>query len=141
MGQKNIILNRGPETTLLYNVLARGLDHCYPELVMIYDQINRRLSPDLVVLLDTSVEIALARAAKQATTDQFQQHSIYVHENRRQLYLELASKYGWMIVDSTPPAEDVVDTVWQLVRQRLGEVRRLEVIGDVLFTTNPWMGT
>lgn len=112
---ESVVLNRGPETTLAYNVLGRKIKDKYPALQMIYDQIYNMLQPNLVIVLDTSVEVALSRAAQQPTTDHFQQQALTAHEERRQIYLDLAKKYGWTVVDATPSIEEVLDSAWSHV--------------------------
>ena len=112
---ERVVLNRGPETTLAYNVLGRKIENKYPALQIIYDQIYNMLQPNLAIVLNTSVEIALSRASQQVDTDLFQQQAFAVHEQRRQIYLNLAEKYGWAIVDATPSVENVLNSAWSHV--------------------------
>ncbi len=108
---ENILLDRGPETTLIYNVLEAGLDE-NQALLSTFAQIRDTLAPALTMLLDLPAEVALARSGKQKITDQFQTVGMEKYERRRELYRQLAQQEkGWVMVDATRPLEEVAREV------------------------------
>jgi len=111
---ETLVSNRGPADTLVYNVLASGLAQEYPELLQVYQHQQDTLQPDLTLLFDAPVEIALARAQQgQASTDQFQQHDLEVHQRRREAYLQQAQTEQWRVIDVTPPQDQVLHAALQ----------------------------
>jgi dTMP kinase len=111
----SVVLNRGPETTWLYNVLMAGLDG-YPELRTIFDQLLGQLKPLATLLLDAPVTTTLARANQQQTTDQWQQEDLRKHERRRQNYLKLAkTEIGWHVIDASGPIDEVVGLAYRKI--------------------------
>jgi len=116
---QNILLDRGPDSTHVYNFLLKGLDKTHPELAPIYDQLMKILQPDLVILLDAPSEVTLKRAAQQGETDHLQDYEKEVHEQRRQGFLTLAKSSGWTILDATQSIDEVAAEVWSLVSSTL----------------------
>jgi len=116
---ENILLDRGPDSTHVYNYISQGLDKTHPELGEIYERLMAVLQPDLVILLDAPSEVTLQRAAQQGETDYLQDHEKAVHEQRRQGFLSLAKTSGWQIVDATKSIDEVADAVWSLVSSTL----------------------
>lgn len=112
---ENIISNRGPADTLVYNALATGIAHRYPELEQVYQGLQTALQPDLTLLFDAPVEITLARAGTQPATDQFQSHTAEVHQRRRRAYLEQAAKEQWQVIDVTTTLDQVQASAWSAI--------------------------
>lgn len=116
---QNVILNRGVESTLIYNVLERGLEADYPSLREAAQEILRDLAPDLVMVLDVPVAISLQRSAKQDETDHLQREAEPVHTRRRAFYQQLAAEHDWTIVDASPDAATVAKNVTDLIIEKL----------------------
>lgn len=78
-------------------------------------------SPDLNILLDLSVEAAIAR--RQQARDRYEADKSKISEIR-QRYLDLWTKrqedpFGdWVVLDGAAPVEDVTAAIVQLVKQR-----------------------
>jgi thymidylate kinase len=111
-----VLLNRGPETTFVYNILGNGLEDSSPELFSLYEGVMKILSPDLVILLDTSVAVAKERMVKQSETDGWQNSDTAAYELRRKHFLKLAEQPNWKIVDATPSIDEVSESIWALVQ-------------------------
>jgi dTMP kinase len=110
----NIILDRGPESTWVYQVVEQRLETSL-ELRHIYDRIMQQLNPTTIFLLDAPVGIAMGRAKQQHRTDHIQKQSVHRHERRRQAYLHLANQNPhWQLIDANRPINHIVD---QLVMQ------------------------
>lgn len=117
--EKVFVIDRGPETAFVYNVLGRGLQS-YAGLVQIYREVRDRNAPTGIILLDVPVIESLKRGKQQSTTDHFQEEKVEEYERRRQAYLQLASEEeGWIIIDATPSIEEVAETIWSRVKPLL----------------------
>jgi dTMP kinase len=81
------------------------------------------LKPDLTVLLDVDVETGLRRKKAADEWNRMDQQAIDFHQRTREGYLTLAADEPgrWTIVDATGSVNQVAESVWQIVAQRLRE--------------------
>jgi thymidylate kinase len=108
----SVILDRGPETTLVYNVWGPRLQRQFGWLEKIYEELLiQQFRPDLGIVLDIEVEEILARSKGQSATDHYQEQEIGKHRDRRELFLCLGRQDGWIIVDAMPSIEEVLEKV------------------------------
>jgi dTMP kinase len=70
------------------------------------------LEPDLVVVFDVGPEVAATRMA--AARDRLEREPGF-QEDVGRAYRELATAYGWAVVDGSAPVEEVAARVWGLV--------------------------
>jgi dTMP kinase len=113
---KHVVSDRWAWASLVYQGHGRGLE--IDELRSISDWAMDGLWPDLVILLDVSVEAGLARVQAQGDVDHFEKS----HELQLAVvdgYRELARSQGdtWRVVDGTGDIESVADRVWTEVEQ------------------------
>jgi dTMP kinase len=105
-----VVCDRFGDSTAAYQGYGRGVD------LKLIDDVNAvataGITPDLVVLLDLSVEAGLARS--EGARDRFEQEELAFHERVRAGYRQLAARDPdrWLIVDATQPPEAVTDTIW-----------------------------
>ena len=85
-----VISDRYMDSTLAYQGGGRELSSKDIELVASFLNIP---SPNLTLLFDLPVEIALDRAYKRGSLDRFEQEDIDFHKRIREKYLELAKKF------------------------------------------------
>jgi dTMP kinase len=108
-----VVCDRFIDSTRAYQGFGRGVD---PTAI---GQLNavatRGLLPDLTVLLDLPPEQGLARATE--IGDRFGREDDAFHERVREGYRALALEEAdrWLVVDSTPPPEVVLELIWRRV--------------------------
>ena len=112
----NVVLDRGPETTLVYNVYGRSLELEYPWVESIYQSLLTKFNPNLGIILDVTAKEALRRSSRQGETDHYQQQQTELHEQRRQIFLKLAQDPLWIVVDAMPPVEVVLESILERIR-------------------------
>jgi dTMP kinase len=72
----------------------------------------------VVVVLDVDPEVGAARRA--GPQDRMEREDAGFRAAVRHAYLDLASRYGWVVIDGTRPVDDVSDAVWAAVEPALG---------------------
>ncbi|MGH9037245.1 MAG: dTMP kinase [Acidimicrobiia bacterium] len=107
-----VVSDRYVPSSLAYQGVARGLG--VDEVERLSAWATGGLAPDVVVVLDVTPEVAAKRRSGpgdriEAEDDRFR-HAV------RQAYLDLASRYGWVVVDGTRPPDEVSDAVWAAVQ-------------------------
>jgi dTMP kinase len=113
-----VICDRYTDSTVAYQGYGRGIGF---ELIQDINYVaTQGLLPDLVVLMDVSVEVGLARK-RPARPDRFELEDVSFHQRVRQGYLELASAdpQRWLMVDATLPEGTIRSKVWQRVKEML----------------------
>lgn len=114
----NVILDRGPETTWIYNINGildgRELEGANGVLNALYgmnDGTNRPavLRPELVLVFDLPIETAMVRMGQQSETDQFQDAATEEHERRRTTYVRSSFGQRTKLIDASGPLETVVE--------------------------------
>ena len=114
-----VIADRFTSSTVAYQGYGRGLDR---DLI---DRLNREatggLEPDLTVLLDLPVEMALARKGGETGAgkeDTFDHAPVDFHRKIRRGYSALAASDpgGWLVLDGLLPPEELSREVWAKVQ-------------------------
>lgn len=113
-----VVCDRFAPSTIAYQGWGRGLD--VGMLHSLNHQATGGLQPDLVVLLDAPVNLAMARKP-QGVKDNFEQEDVAFHQRVREGYLSQARQdpERWLVVDATQPPERVAETVWRRVEALL----------------------
>ncbi|MBI3290248.1 dTMP kinase [Candidatus Microgenomates bacterium] len=66
------------------------------------------LSPDLTILVDVPSEVGIERMAKRrGERTYFDADDVTRHERRRIIFLELAHRFGWVVIDGTRNKDEV----------------------------------
>jgi len=73
--------------------------------------------PDLVIVIDVAVDSSFRRNDGEAR-DVYEKNRVFLEKVRR-IYLELARKLGWVVVDGDAPIEHVHEEVWKNVLKLL----------------------
>lgn len=79
------------------------------------------LEPDLVVVIDVPQEIVDQRWSARVVGgagDRMENEGVAFHAAVRQAYLDLAERFGWVLVDGTGDAGEVFERVWKEVTLR-----------------------
>jgi dTMP kinase len=111
-----VLTDRFSASTIAYQAYARRLDL---ETVTRLDAIVRQgVAPALTVLLDSPVEVGLARARGD---DRFHREERAFHQRVRTGFLSLARAGGdrYCVIDATAPQEEVQDRIFAAVMQCL----------------------
>jgi dTMP kinase len=118
-GDKSVICDRYTYSTMAYQGYGRGLD--LQMVHMVNDTVTLNLTPDLVVLLDMPVEVALSRK-KAASHDRIERESFLFHHRVRQGYLQMAAAEPgrWLVMDATLPKKTIQADIWTKVSHMLG---------------------
>jgi dTMP kinase len=110
-----VVSDRFVPSSLAYQGVGRGLG--VAEIEQLNALATGGIAPDLVVVLDLSLDAAKGRMG--ATRDRLEGEddafALAVHE----AYRDLAEVRGWDVVDADAPPEAVADAVWSVVRDRL----------------------
>jgi dTMP kinase len=117
---KTVISDRYADSTTVYQGYGRGLDL---EMVRYVNNVaTSNLKPDLTVLLDSPIEVGLARK-KAANQDRFEREELSFHQRVRDGYLKLAASEPerWLVVDATKSKEEITEIIWHKVRQLLSK--------------------
>jgi len=72
-------------------------------------------SPDLVILLDISVETAVKRLTKR---DAYERNESYL-EKVRESYLSLAKRFSWAVINGELPIQPVSERIWSVVSDKI----------------------
>jgi dTMP kinase len=117
-----VICDRFTDSTRIYQGELGGVD---PKLLRALERVTvGDLRPDLTFVLDTPVEVGLARAEKrrgEAATDRFEGESREFHERLRDAFrmLALSDPNRCVLIDASAPRDDVADQIWTVVSKRL----------------------
>ena len=110
-----IILDRSFPSTLAYQLIGRNLK----KLISIDDYLKidflarQKIEPDLVIVFDVPVNIALKRLKKKT---KFEEKKFLIKV--RKAYLGLAKKFNWYVVDGTKDKKEVRKNVWLILKER-----------------------
>lgn len=107
-----VVCDRYIPSSLAYQGVARGLG--VDEIERLSAWATGDLQPDVVVVLDVTPELAAARRA--GPQDRMEREDSGFRDAVRQAYLDLAPRYGWMVVDGSRPVDEVSDAVWAAVQ-------------------------
>ncbi|MBS7287262.1 MAG: dTMP kinase [Candidatus Freyarchaeota archaeon] len=101
-----IVSDRYVESSICYQA-AEGVD------VEWIEDINKwALNADLTILLDVDAQTAMERMGSKFK-DKFEEESFL--ERVRKIYLERAKEKGYLVIDATPPVEDVQMKIRRIV--------------------------
>lgn len=115
---RDVVSDRSGYSTLAYQGHGRGL--ALGELRSVCDWACFGRWPDLAVLVDVPVEVGLARVGRER--DRLEQAGEGFHHRVREGFLTLsrAEPQRWLVVDGTPPADEVEATILAELTDRLG---------------------
>lgn len=120
-----IICDRFTDSTLAYQWGGRGVPRDIIEAAQVLA--TGGVSPDLRVLLDVPVPVALARRHADAeSVDRFDAEETAFHQSVRDTYLKLAvsNPCEWLVIDGSPSQREVLETTYQLVADWVNEFQR-----------------
>jgi dTMP kinase len=115
-----IVCDRFTDSTLAYQWGGRGIPRQTIEAAQ--RLATGGIEPDVRVLLDLPVEVAIARRHAEAdSVDRFDAEQTAFHEAVRATYLGLAaaSPNEWLVVDARPSRAEVLDTTYRVVTEWL----------------------
>lgn len=109
-----VLCDRFVDSTLAYQGYGRGLD--LAALRALCNEATGGLEPDMVLLLDLSVEDARTRMRERSYhLDRIEEQDDAFHERVRQGYLELARSPRHHILDATLPREQLLEAAWNSI--------------------------
>lgn len=109
-----VICDRFTDSTLAYQWGGRGLPRETIDAAQVLA--TGGVEPDLRVLLDLPVSVALARRhADTATVNRFDAEQRTFHESVRKTYLRLVDAHpdDWLVIDASLSLQDVVETTYR----------------------------
>lgn len=109
-----IICDRFTDSTLAYQWGGRGLPRQTIEAAQ--RLATGGIAPDVRVLLDLPVDVAIARRHAEAdSVDRFDAEQTAFHEAVRNAYLTLAAESpdDWIVIDASPSPAEVQDTTYR----------------------------
>ena len=117
---KWVISDRYLDSTFAYQGGGRKMD------MQIIDNLSKQLdlpSPDLTLLFDLPVDIALSRAKERSELDRFEKEPLHFHQRIRDAYLVLAdkNKERFRIVDSSKTMTEVSQQVISFLNEFLND--------------------
>ncbi|MCC7412793.1 MAG: dTMP kinase [Gammaproteobacteria bacterium] len=117
---RTVVCDRFTDATYAYQGGGRGID--LARIAVLEDLIQAGLQPDLTLLLDAPVEVALARARARGGADRFELERSAFFERVRAVYLKraMAAPHRTRIVDASGTPE----TVAALLIAALAELAR-----------------
>ncbi|MGH9042269.1 MAG: dTMP kinase [Acidimicrobiia bacterium] len=107
-----VVSDRYIPSSLAYQGVARGLG--VDEIERLSAWATGGLAPDLVIVLDVPADVGASRRA--GPQDRMEREDATFRRAVRQAYLDLAPRYGWVVVDGTGSVEEVGEAVWAEVR-------------------------
>jgi dTMP kinase len=112
---KNVILDRSFPSTLAYQLIGRNLKKLIPidDYLKIDFLARQKIEPDLVIVFDLPVDIALKRLKKKT---KFEEKKFLIKV--RKAYLGLAKKFNWYVVDGTKDKNEVKKNVWLILKEK-----------------------
>lgn len=110
-----VVCDRFSPSSLVYQGVARGLG--VDEVEAIVGFASHGLEPDVVVVLDVSDSVALARLPE--ARDRFERAGAEFHAAVRGAYRDLAALRGWVVVAGAADPETVAAAVWEAVAPHL----------------------
>ena len=106
-----VLCDRFTDATYAYQGGGRGID--IDRIAQLEQWVQGDLRPDLTILLDAPVELALDRAGKRSAPDRFEKEQQDFFERVRNMYHQLAEKQSerYLIIDTAPDLETVQNTL------------------------------
>jgi len=96
-----VICDRFSDATIAYQGYGRGFD--VKDINIIAAWVQKKLQPDLTILLDAPAEIGMQRAKNRGSIDRMETEDISFYERVRQGYLELAKEHKdrFVVIDAS----------------------------------------
>jgi dTMP kinase len=107
-----VVSDRFTDASYAYQGAGRGI--AQSRIAILEDYVQGSLRPDLTLLLDAPVDIALARANHRGVVNRFEEdEDLRFFEAVRKGYLELARIYSdrFRVVDATQPIDKLMDQI------------------------------
>ncbi len=107
-----VVSDRFTDASYAYQGAGRGI--AQSRIAILEDYVQGSLRPDLTLLLDAPVDIALARANHRGVVNRFEEdEDLQFFEAVREGYLELARIYRdrFRVVDATQPIGKLMDQI------------------------------
>ncbi|MFQ3610159.1 MAG: dTMP kinase [Fimbriimonadales bacterium] len=119
-----VLCDRYTDSTLAYQGYGRGAD--LATLRLLNQIATEGLEPDLTVLIDLPVEVALSRASD---PNRFEHEPQEFHERVRQGYLQESRQFPrrYVVLDGTQPLPDLQEALRQVIVERWGERLRVGI--------------
>ena len=116
---KVIISDRYVDSTRAYQGYLQGLGHDFIQLLE--DKIVGEFVPNLTLILDLPVDIAMARVQERGAEDHYDNASQSVHETLRQAFLDIAEKEPTrcQVFNADQSAEDLAAEILSVTKERL----------------------
>jgi dTMP kinase len=110
-----VLCDRFSEATLAYQAFGRGLPIDDVRALVGFGACG--VEPDLVILLDLSVEDGLARVKERRADDRIDREAVAFHQRVRDGYLALAAQapHRFKILDARRPLEDLHRAIVEIV--------------------------
>jgi len=115
-----VLCDRFADSTYAYQGYGHGLD--VKIIDQLYQVVAGDLRPDLTLILDLPVATGLSRAANRSDgEDRYERMDQSFHDRLRQGFLKIAADNPerCAIVDAEASVEDVAETIFALVKDRL----------------------
>ncbi len=107
-----VVSDRYIPSSLAYQGVARGLG--VEEIARISEWATGGLMPDLVIVLDVVASEAAGR--RDGPEDRMEREPDSFRAAVNQAYRDLASRFGWTVIDGAQPVESVAEEIWEAVR-------------------------
>jgi dTMP kinase len=122
-----VVSDRFTDATYAYQGSARGMS--VADIAVLEDLVQRSLRPDLTLLLDAPVEVALERARQRnqgQQTDRFELERAGFFERVRSGYLTRAAQepQRFRVIDASRPLTEVSETLRSLLTTYIAEAKR-----------------
>lgn len=116
---KWVICDRFTDATFAYQGGGRGIEKS--KIADLEQWVQGELRPNLTLLLDSPIEVGMARASKRGSLDRFEQEQRNFFEAVRNAYLELAEQHPkrFRVVDAARTLEQVQQSLGELVADLL----------------------
>lgn len=113
-----VVCDRFTDASHAYQSAGRGLPERY--VTALENMVQKRLRPDLVLLLDLPAQEGLRRAQKRGDTNRFEEEAQIFFERVRQRYLQRAAKMParYSVLDAAAP----IPVVQSEIRQALAKL-------------------
>ncbi len=119
-----VICDRFTDASYAYQGAGRGIPEA--RIALLETWVQDSLRPDLVLLLDAPVELALARAKERGNPDRFELENQSFFNRVRTHYLERArrSPQEYCIIDAAVPQEQVYQQLRSALDKRIAQVQQ-----------------
>jgi dTMP kinase len=110
-GGASVVCDRFTDASYAYQGGGRGIP---PErIAVLEDFVQGKLMPDLTILLDAPLDVALARTQKRGQSDRFEREGPVFFEAVRAAYLERArcDPRRIRVIDASPPVDEIAAAI------------------------------